>query len=263
MSSASLPQELLNVIVDFVAYDMQESLKAMSLASRCFLERCQQHLFRNLSFTERPGNPGEGEMKRALVILNCNPALFRHCRYLRVAALSPSMPTVENDLRRILGHLTRLRGLSIGLDMTTEKWIQEGLFGHTLTHVHIHFDVNVPLNILYTLSHLRELRLVSSAWDLAHQPEIDAQRIPWKLKSLEYRPFTPCHPRLLLLAGPSSPVYAELSHIRLVVATREHQRFAWSTILPACQRAPLKTMQLTYMPTSSRMFMLTHLMSMD
>lgn len=47
----SLPQELVDLIVDFLA-DEPPSLRACALAGRCFLQRCSMHLFRTVQFAD-------------------------------------------------------------------------------------------------------------------------------------------------------------------------------------------------------------------
>ncbi|KAJ3527669.1 hypothetical protein NMY22_g9695 [Coprinellus aureogranulatus] len=209
MAPNLLPQELLDTIVDFVAFDTFESLKTMSLASPRFLGRCRQHLFRKLSVDGRRLHGQE----RILGIRDTNVSLLHYACHLTIGSVQTSMEN-ESDFSSVFQRLVHLRGLRIAIDGKTDRWFREGLLGHDLIHLSISFNYHLPVEMFYSLPHLRELRLESRACEIQQQPIIDLKLVPWKLKSLLHCPFTMHPPQLLLWTGPQSPVYSNFGSSR-------------------------------------------------
>lgn len=241
----TLPQEIVEDIVDYVAQDDFESLKAIARASRCYLERARRHLFRNVYLGDVLRLP-PGTWK----IFHKNPSLFKYARHLVVQARLPGFNVTESVLREVLGYITDLQGADIDVRWNYEKWSQFGIFDlcPDITHLSIHFSQVMPLTVFYSFPRLQELRITYDA----HRPsspenlESTLPTPPWHLKSLHYHISSVYHLPLLLAPSLDPHVYGGLGHLSLDVQCMATHGFLLSRILPACINSPLETLQLWY-----------------
>ncbi|KAJ3508554.1 hypothetical protein NMY22_g16573 [Coprinellus aureogranulatus] len=258
------PQEVIDQIIDWAAQDTPESLRALRLTSRRFVERTRRHIYFNMDFADPQWISGE-----TWRILKNDPSLFKHVRKMTFCERLPGFKVSKEEFQEVLGHLD-LRALVIDVVGIYKRWkeLEVPTRWPQLVYLSIKLkDYAMSCKVFYSLPHLRELRLTyrSYARPLWKPAAPTVGKMPWKLKSLHYDHDgdEPSHNRRLRLVGSDSgeyirpmrllvnpawepQVYGELVHLSLIMHRHEHQRFAFSRILPLCERSGLKTLRLQY-----------------
>ncbi|KAJ3518894.1 hypothetical protein NMY22_g13453 [Coprinellus aureogranulatus] len=242
-----LPQEILDTIVDLTALESPESLRALSIASRCFLERTRSHIFRTIYFFGPLRVPGATKG-----IFLWNPSLLKYVRRVSVINKPFGFDLSETDVQDGLNHLTHLEALKISVldELDLEAWSKIGLLdcGPQLLHLSIGLREDTPLQFFLSLARLQELRITYytsyARWGIFQitNPSHDIINLPWRLRSLHYHPYVP-QPCPILRCP---QIFQQLVHLSLVIKYLENHYFIFSSILPACQGSPLRTLRLQY-----------------
>ncbi|KAJ3527667.1 hypothetical protein NMY22_g9698 [Coprinellus aureogranulatus] len=242
-----LPQEILDTIVDLTALESPESLRALSIASRCFLERARSHIFRTIYFFGPLRVPAATKG-----IFLWSPSLLKYVRRVSVINKPFGFDLSETAVLDGLNQLTNLEALNISVldELDIEAWSKIGLLdcGPQLLHLSIGLREDTPLRFFLSLARLQELRITYctsyARWGISQitNPSHDIINLPWRLRSLHYHPYVPqpCP----ILRCPQT--FQQLVHLSLVIKYLENHHFIFSSILPACQGSPLRTLRLQY-----------------
>ncbi|KAJ3527671.1 hypothetical protein NMY22_g9697 [Coprinellus aureogranulatus] len=262
----SLPNELLDSIVETAVLDDSTTLKRLSLVSPFFLHRCRYHLFHTIHFSADKPNPTFQKM------LNANSSLFSYPRTLRITSCFDLLPqdqftiSIGGGFLRMVEHFDNLRNLVI-TDVkhpdSVPHWSElpaalqaayQSLLARPLTHLTICLPKGFPGHLITSNSTLQELSLDDTTDSL---DDLGAETVPsgclpsWSLVFLHH-----CHRGvfcmpLLQSMSPPYPMFSKLTCLALDIVKLEGHVFAWSKMLPAF-RGQLSSLTLRYTgPTTS------------
>jgi hypothetical protein len=114
-SLLSLPQELIDMIIDFLLDDKQ-ALKACSLTSRAFLAASRLHLFTQMRLAtvgRHSDNRRDPLLANFLFLfINSSPSILPFVRSLRIDSVEPSGDATPYDMRNLKA-LPKLKSLSV------------------------------------------------------------------------------------------------------------------------------------------------------
>ncbi|KAJ3508553.1 hypothetical protein NMY22_g16572 [Coprinellus aureogranulatus] len=260
MSLMSLPNELLDSIVEAAVLDDSTSLKRLSLVSPFFLHRCRYHLFHTIRFSADKPSPTFQKM------LTANSALFSYPRTLKITSCFDLLPqdqftiSIGGGFLRMVEHFDNLRNLVI-IDVkhpdSVPHWRElpaalqaayQSLLARPLTHLTICLPKGFPGHLITSNTTLQELSLDDTTDSLE---DLGAETVPsgflpsWSLVSLHH-----CHRGvfcmpLLQSMSPPYPMFSKLTCLALDIVKLEGHVFAWSKMLPAF-RGQLSSLTLRY-----------------
>ncbi|KAF6753009.1 hypothetical protein DFP72DRAFT_434429 [Ephemerocybe angulata] len=256
MSIAALPKEILDKIVDHIAevpddvYPSKKPLKAVALSARCFLHRCQSHLFRDISI------PTTGIPTSLLDVLETKPGLLKHVRKLVVWLNVTSQPLAQQRaLLRIAEHLEGLERLLLissnhkgdcswnYLGAVRQTAITKMFEEQPLVHLTLCGILDIPFRPVASLPHLQTVHLTQAATFSG----VEELAVQWKLVSLRCNQLAyQALPALLSLNAPA--VGNSLVYLQLQVPTLEGHKAAWKILLCAGD-SPLEFLRIEYART--------------
>lgn len=263
MPLMSLPNELLDNIVDRIAHNAPGSLKSTALISRYFLDRCRYHLFHTIRFSASESNSKLRKM------LAKNPALFCYPRTLRITQcfdfLLCDQFVVDGGLLSMVDRLDSLRNLHIVDEEHPDSiphWDELGvglqaayraLLARPLIHLSICLPKGFPDHLISSISTLQTLEIDDVTDSLGDRLEVEevSSDSSWSLRSLQH-----CHrgvfcTLLLRSMSPPHPMFAKLTSLTLDITRLEGHVYAWSDMPPAF-RKQLLSLCLKYTGPSSR-----------
>ncbi|KAF5336194.1 hypothetical protein D9611_006189 [Ephemerocybe angulata] len=256
MSIAALPKEILDKIVDHIAevpadvYPSKKPLKAVALSARCFLHRCQSHLFRDISI------PTTGIPTSLLDVLETKPGLLKHVRKLVVWLNITSQPlSQQRALLRVAEHLEGLDRLLLissnhkgdcswnYLGPVRRAAITKMFKEQPLVHLTLCGILDLPFHLVASLPHLQTVHLAQAVTFLG----ADELSVQWKLVSLRCNQLAyQALPALLSLNAPA--VSNSLVYLQLQVPTLEGHKATWKILICAGD-SPLELLRIEYART--------------
>ncbi|KAJ3550769.1 hypothetical protein NMY22_g241 [Coprinellus aureogranulatus] len=179
MTIPELPQEVLDYIVDLIAaekqHDTPKNLRNLSLAARCFRDRCYAHLYEDAHFAHPQTSARRDKGKRST--LESNPKLCKLIRTCRISwTIQPYVPTTAHEqypwtawkpgmpTEEMRPYLNGVRNVSIVATTFGFAWaklypeIQNRIYGilttSPVTHLSLTNTPKFPLHVIELMSAL-------------------------------------------------------------------------------------------------------------
>ncbi|KAF5323863.1 hypothetical protein D9611_008394 [Ephemerocybe angulata] len=232
-----LPQEILDDITDIAAETCFESLPSLSLSSRCFVERSQRHIFREIKISR------QRHVSQLLTLLDGKPRLMKDVRSLWLCIHQELCGSegVSKDLGRIAGQLVGLRELRLeaGLGPRRDEFdpVCRAFFkefaSFAIVKVWIDAYIDFPVNLIRRLP-ISKLRLgLHSPTSLSNKEESregeeQIATTGWQIRHFECNRDSSA--ALFLVGICSTSVYQTLVVLDLKIELLPQHEAAWSLI---------------------------------
>jgi hypothetical protein len=269
MPTPALPQEVLDQVVDNFGRKPGcdapnpsfKTLKALALASRCFLDRSYSHLFEEVHFDSYGYRKEKSREK--LKVFASRLELCKHIRWYRAEtqldlregdADDPELLGIHSSMLEIARNSNGVREVHIGSPVGSGfpfKWVSIGplvreaveiLFTNSLTSIHLVGTLDFPIQLLANLTTPHRLSLTGTT-------SLSNQRQPQplsRLKSFTHRSFITGQDIEVALFS-SVLLSSSLVDLDLNILGMDRHRAAWSTILSTQARPEtLQSLRLRY-----------------
>ena len=262
MAIPSLPPEILDTIMDWVAELSSESLNDLALSSRRFTHRSQSHLFCTMTLDS-------DNVKKRLDMLGSHPSLFRHTRTL-ILNMGFSRPDdndeseFHNSMLSLLDHFRGVTTLAIIFfksypDDTGEEWAtwettspscrdvitQAIITVSVLNDLYVQGLRNIPIHMVQSLPHLRRLLLEKYAGFSKEGAKVGALAPP-NLQWLS------CHRTGITSLPPLLPSFCDIPHLSFEIAGVQEHVAAWTVLGTTLPRLESLVLNYSNRTSSSR-----------